>query len=80
MDDHHTAVAAHWMLGRLTVVQATVSHLQGNDDLDPESRDLLLARSREVMAQMQRVIEDLARGLPPRSIEMRRDAPISLAV
>ncbi len=79
MDDHETAVAAHWMLGRLTVVQATVAHLQGNEDLDPETRDLLLARSCEVMAQLQRVIEDLARGLPPLSLELARKPPVSIA-
>lgn len=70
MDDHEASVAAHWMLGRLTVLQSTAAHIQHNPELDTESRDLLLARSIEVMAQMQRVIEDMARGLPPLSIEM----------
>lgn len=70
MQDHELAVTAHWMLGRLAVLQATNNHLLGNDHIDPASHDLLLARSRQVMDEMQRVVEDLARGLPPLSIEL----------
>lgn len=70
-DDELTAVTAHWLLGRLTVIRSTASHLLGNDDVAPETRDLLLARCQDVMAEMQRALEDMARGLPPMEMALR---------
>ncbi len=78
MDDELTAVTAHWLLGRLTVLRSTASHLQGNDAIDRETSDLLLARSREVMDVMQRALEDMARGIPP--MEMAMDSGYSRSV
>lgn len=77
MDDQGASVTAHWMLGRLTVLQATAAHIQHNPELDAESRELLLARSLEVMGQLQTVIEDMARGLPSLSIDLH---PLQMAV
>ena len=72
MDEELTAVTAHWLLGRLAVLHSTATHLQHRPDVDRETAELLLARSREVMGEMQRALEDLARGLPPTEIEFRR--------
>ena len=72
-DDELTAVTAHWLLGRLTVIRSTVAHVQAHHDLDLETRDLLLGRSRDVMAEMQRALEDMARGLPPMEMAIRSE-------
>ncbi|WP_436794766.1 hypothetical protein [Actinospongicola halichondriae] len=63
-DDELAALAAHWLLGRLSVLQATISHLATADGLTTQRRLELLDLSREVSAQMQESLEAMARGLP----------------
>ncbi len=64
-DEELAALTAHWLLGRLSVLQATIAHLATARDLAEESRRELLARSQLVAAQMQESLEAMTRGLPP---------------
>lgn len=73
-DDEIAAVTAHWLLGRLTVLQATIAHLATAEDLTAESRNELFARSRLVAAQMQESLEAMTRGLPPALLDLSDDA------
>ncbi len=77
-DEELAALTAHWLLGRLSVLQATIAHLATADDLTDESRRDLLARSRLVAAQMQGSLEAMTRGLPPTLLDLSDDStPVS---
>ena len=69
-DEELAAITAHWLLGRLSVLQATIAHLATADDLTDAARHDLLARSRLVAAQMQESLEAMARGLPPALLDL----------
>ncbi|MDE0802062.1 MAG: hypothetical protein OSA99_01945 [Acidimicrobiales bacterium] len=69
-DDELAALTAHWLLGRLSVLQATIAHLATAEGLTTESRQELLTRSRLVAAQMQESLEAMARGLPPGVLDL----------
>lgn len=73
--DEHVAVAAHFLLGRLGVVGAVLARAEDLDDLDDATRAVLLDRSRAAVADIQAVLEDLARGLPPLLPSLLADAP-----
>lgn len=77
-DEELSALDAHWMLGRLGVLQATIEHLATAEGLTDASRRELLDRSRLVGAQMQESLEATARGLPPTLVEHPDDRlPVS---
>ena len=65
LDDEAVAVAAHFLLGRLGIVKAVVTADDRADELDPEVLAVLRTRSRVALDDIQTVLEDLARGLPP---------------
>ena len=69
-DDELAAVTAHWLLGRLSVLQATIAHLATAHDLTEESRNDLLCRSRLVAAQMEESLAAMARGLPTTLVDL----------
>lgn len=73
-DDELAALTAHWLLGRLSVLQATIAHLATAENLTAESRQELLTRSRLVSAQMQESLEAMTRGLPPTLLDLSDDA------
>lgn len=75
-DDELAALTAHWLLGRLSVLQATITHLATAQDLSEESRDELLTRSRLVSAQMQESLEAMTRGIPPALLDLA-DGPVT---
>ena len=78
-DDELAALTAHWLLGRLSVLQATIAHLATAEDLTGEDRGELLARSRVVAGQMQQSLEAMTRGLPPALIDLAADDPVSVS-
>ncbi len=77
-DDELAALTAHWLLGRLSVLQATIAHLATADDLTDERRRDLLTRSRHVALQMQESLEAMTRGISPALIDLS-DGPIGLS-
>lgn len=77
-DDELAALTAHWLLGRLSVLQAAISQLASANDLSEDERHHLLTRSRHVALQMQESLEAMTRGLPPTLIDLSDD-PTSLS-
>jgi len=73
-DDELAALTAHWLLGRLSVLQAAIAQLTTATDLSDEERHHLLTRSRHVSLQMQESLEAMTRGLPP-LIDLSDDEP-----
>jgi hypothetical protein len=73
-DDELAALTAHWLLGRLSVLQATIAHLATAEGLTTEERAELHARSRLVARQMQASLECMSRGLPPTMIDLSDEA------
>ncbi len=69
------AVAAHWLLGRLSIVQATIARIDRDPDGNPEIRDVLLARSRAALSDIQSALEDLSRGVLPLSPLLHGNPP-----
>ena len=72
-DDELAALTAHWLLGRLSVLQAAISQLASANDLSEDERHHLLTRSRHVALQMQESLEAMTRGLPPTLIDLSDD-------
>ena len=73
-DDDAAALTAHWLLGRLSVLQATISHLATAEDLSLEARADLAARARVVADQMQDSLELMARGMSEATLSIIDDA------
>lgn len=76
VDDEQLAVAAHWLLGRLGVVSAVLARAERLNDIDPNVRAVLLDRSEAAVHDIQSVLEDLARGIPPLLPSLMGDAPV----
>lgn len=76
-DEELAALTAHWLLGRLSVLQAAIAHLATAEDLTDEARQDLLHRSRQVAGQMQESLEAMTRGLPPPLIDLSDD-PVTI--
>lgn len=72
-DDELAALTAHWLLGRLSVLQAAIGQLATAGDLSEDERHHLLTRSRHVALQMQESLEAMTRGLPPTLIDLSDD-------
>ncbi len=72
-DDELAALTAHWLLGRLSVLQAAIGQLASANDLSEDERHHLLTRSRHVALQMQESLEAMTRGLPPTLIDLSDD-------
>lgn len=62
------ALTAHWVLGRLGTIEMTANHLRRRSP-DPETAELLLARTVEITAELRDAMLDLARGITPAVIE-----------
>lgn len=60
-----SSIAAHWMLGRLSIIQGVLVRLQRDPDLDAEMEQVLLDRARSASSELQSALEDIARGVPP---------------
>lgn len=72
-DDELAALTAHWLLGRLSVLQAAIAQLATSSGLTEDERQHLLTRSRHVALQMQESLEAMTRGLPPTLIDLSDD-------
>ncbi len=59
--DELTAVTAHWLLGRVGTLRGIVDHLAANH-MDDVQRAELGARCRVICEQVQRSLEEMARG------------------
>lgn len=74
-DDELAALTAHWLLGRLSVLQAAIAQLATAGGLSEDERHHLLTRSRHVALQMQESLEAMTRGLPPTLLDLSDDQP-----
>lgn len=75
VDDEQLAVAAHWLLGRLGVVNAVLARADRLAEIDPNVRAVLLDRSQAAISDIQSVLEDLTRGIPPLLPKLMGDVP-----
>ena len=72
-NDELAALTAHWLLGRLSVLQAAIGQLANSSELSDDERHHLLTRSRHVSLQMQESLEAMTRGIPPTLIDLSDD-------